>query len=313
MITPIYIGCDVSKATLDICILVGDSPRFHTYPNTDEGHADLLSDLEELSPELFVLEPTGGHERAVIVALQNAGFRVARVHANRVRSFARSCGHLAKTDRIDAQVLALFGERMQPAPLRILDKKHMYLSKLYTRRRHLVKTCAAQKQQLSGERDPFLCKNITQLRDHLKGQIAEVDAKISAEIERDAEQTQQVKRLQSVPGIGPVIAGALLAFIPELGTLTRGGVAAIVGVAPYARDSGRMRGRRVCQGGRKDIRDLLFMAAVTVATRKGNRFATFYQRLLDAGKPKKVALIAVMRKIVITLNAMERDKVVYHP
>ena len=286
MIAPIFVGCDVSKAQLDLFILTGGTGQHLVLPNTASGHARLCQTLSPLAPALVLLEPTAGYERAVMGALQQAGLPVARVHANRIRNFARSCGDLAKTDRIDARALALFGARMRPRASARIAENPQYLRDLYARRRHLIARRATERQHLSEVQNLFLRAQIQEAITHLSTQIAQVDAQISDHIKRDPAQADRLTRYQTVPGIGPVVAAALLAYVPEIGQLTRGQIAALIGVAPFARDSGRMRGRRVCQGGRKPIRDLLFMAAVSASRMKHGRCLPSTQRNWPKENPK---------------------------
>ena len=310
-LTPYFAGCDISRDGLDICLLQGDSERHFSLPNTPQGHAMLLEKLAGTSPELVVLEASGGYESALYEALQGAGVPVARRLPQRVRQFAYAGGQLAKTDRIDAYILALFGQRMRPAPSLDEPAGQRYIKALTTRRRALLTRRIAEKCQLKQAAFEDIRAMIRHALTRLEADIRALDAQINALIEADTAWRNRARRLTSLPGIGAVTSAAMIAGLPELGRVTRGEIAALVGVAPFARQSGRWRGKRVCRGGQKDLRNTLYMAALSATRAKRTPFSALYQRLVDAGKPPKLAITAVMRKMVVTLNAMERDQKFY--
>ena len=311
MLASSVLGCDVSSTHLDICALGPEGPVHRRLANTDEGIAGLVADLGAGAPALIVLEPTGGHERAVMLGLQGAGHRVACVPAQRIRQFARADGELCKTDRADARVLALYGARMRPRPAPPLSEEVIGLKDLAARRRFLVRRRIAEKAQVTRLRDPVVQAQIAASLEATAAQIATLDAEIARRLDAYPRARDRLARLQSVPGIGPRIATTLVVLLPELGALTRAQITALVGVAPFARDSGAKRGRRTCSGGRKTVRDALFMAAVSASRSANTPFSRFYARLVERGKPKKLALTALIRKITITLNAIVRDNTTF--
>jgi transposase len=262
----------------------------------------LVVQLSAQTPTLIVLEATGGYETALVGAVAAAGLPVAVVNPRQVRDFARATGQLAKTDALDAQVLALFAARVQPTPRAVPDAALQDLTALVARRRQLVEMLGAERNRLAIAR-PALRRS---LRDHvrwLERQLTAVDSDLTTHIQASPIWRVQDDLLQSVPGVGPQTARLLLACLPELGTLTRQQIAALVGVAPLKRDSGQWRGRRTTWGGRAPVRVGLYMAAL-VAVRHNAVLRAFYQRLVTAGKPKKLALVATMRKLLTILNAM---------
>ena len=299
---PGYVGIDVSKATLE----VADRPDGTTQQvaNDEAGIRALVGELGAASPALVVLEATGGYETAVVTALAAAGVPVVVANPRQVRDFGRATGQLAKTDRIDAQLLALFAERVRPTPRPLTDEFTRALQALLTRRRQVLEMLIAEGNRLEHAPRPVQ-RGITQHIRWLKKQLARVDNDLDDTIENSPVWRAKDDLLQSVPGVGPRMSRTLLGDLPELGTLTRKQIAALVGVAPHARDSGTLRGRRTVWGGRATVRSALYMSAL-VASRFNPVIRTFYQRLRTAGKPPKVALTACMRKLLIILNAMAR-------
>ena len=299
---PGYVGIDVSKATLE----VADRPDGTTQQvaNDEAGIRALVGELGAASPALVVLEATGGYETAVVAALAAAGVPVVVANPRQVRDFGRATGQLAKTDRIDAQLLALFAERVRPTPRALTDEFTQALQALLTRRRQLLEMLIAERNRLEHAPQPVQ-RGITQHIRWLEKQLARVDNDLDDTIESSPVWRAKDDLLQSVPGVGPRMSRTLLGDLPELGTLTRKQIAALVGVAPHARDSGTLRGRRTVWGGRATVRSALYMSAL-VASRFNPVIRTFYQRLRTAGKPPKVALTACMRKLLIILNAMAR-------
>ena len=295
----IRVGIDVAKDRLDVAQRPGtEGWRVN---NDQGGIAELVARLRALRPALVVLEATGGIELPLVGALAAAGLPVVVVNPRQVREFARATGRLAKTDAIDAQVLAQFAEAVRPALRPLPDAATQELSSLVTRRRQVIEMLTAEKNRLR--------TTAPAVRDHIKGHILWLERSLS-DLDRELEQAihssdiwrAQDDLLQSAPGVGPVLSTTLLAELPELGTLNRKEIAALVGVAPLNRDSGTLRGRRTVWGGRSQVRAALYMAAL-VATRFNPVIRAFYQRLEAAGKPKKVALTACMRKLLTILNA----------
>jgi transposase len=300
-----YLGLDVAKASVVLASEpVGHTGQFATDP---AGLAALVAACQAHPVTLIVLEATGGYEAPVAAALATAGLPVTIVNPRQVRAFAQALGRLAKTDRVDAEVLALFAARVRPTPRPLPDAATQELEALLARRRQLLEMLHAERQRLPRARGREVRRN---LRAHIRWlEHGGIDA--DAELERLIQQSPvwrvQDELLQSVPGVGPMLARTLLGLVPELGHLDRHQIAALVGVAPLARDSGTLRGRRTCWGGRPAVRTVLYMAALTAA-RYNPVLRTFYQRLRAAGKPAKVALTAVARKLLVLLNAILRDQ-----
>lgn len=297
------IGIDVAKA--ELVISVRPALESWTVPNTSAGIEGVVPRLAGLSPQVIVLEATGGYERAVVAALAAAQLPVVVVNPRQVREFAKATGQRAKTDRIDAELLALFGERVQPVIRPLSDEATTDLAALLLRRRQLTEMLVAEKNRLGLARRPIR----TSLRKHiayLEREVRISESDLAEQIEASPVWRVKDDLLQSAPGIGQVTAQTLLAELPELGTLSHRQLAALVGIAPVAHDSGAMRGKRAIAGGRARVRAVLYMATL-VATRHNPVLHAFYHRLLAAGKPKKVALVACMRKLLTILNAMLRD------
>jgi transposase len=303
-----FVGIDVAKAELVItsrAAATGALTRW-TVRNTTADVAALVPQLRALAPTLIVLEATGGYEREVVATLVAAGLPAVVVNPRQVRAFAKATGQLAKTDRIDADVLALFAERVQPAWRPLEDAATTDLAAVLLRRRQLSDMLTAEKNRLGLARRPVrasLKKHIAYLERELR--ITESD--LREWIEASPVWRVNDELLQSAPGIGDVTAQTLLAELPELGRLGHKQISALVGVAPMAADSGGSRGKRAITGGRARVRQVLYMATL-VATRYNPVIRQFYQRLVAAGKPKKVALVACMRKLLTILNAMVRDQ-----
>jgi transposase len=274
--------------------------------NTEAGIAELVAWLVELQPELIVVEATGGYQRAVVDALFQAGLPVALVNPARVRQFARACGLLAKTDKLDAQVLAVFGQRVQPRRYEGKSEAEKQLSALLVRRKQLEETLKAEQNRLRTI-SPSLRGSVERMIAVLKEEKKRLDDQIREAMKEQKAWQEQSAILRSAPGVGPVTTATLLAELPELGKMDRKKIAALVGVAPMNYDSGRKRGYRKTKGGRGEVRSVLYMATL-VATRRNPVIRTQYQHLLKRGKEKKVALTACMRKFLIILNAMQRDR-----
>jgi transposase len=300
---PVFAGIDVSKQWLD----VGQFPdgAHRRVRNDEEGFGTLLEMLQALEPELVVLEATGGLESHVSAFLTAHGLPVAVVNPRQVREFARATGRLAKTDTIDAQVLARFAEAVRPQVRWLPDAEARELRELVSRRQQLLEMLTMEKnhrQNVSSVVKPGLEAHIAWLSD----EIAAVEKHVEQVIKASPVWRERDELYRSVPGVGPVLSSTLLAGLPELGHLNRKEIAALVGVAPLNRDSGLFRGRRSVWGGRAAIRAVLYMAAL-VATRRNSHIRAFHQRLIAAGKPGKVAVVACMRKLLTTLNAIARS------
>jgi len=300
----IYVGIDVAKAHLDVA--QRPAAKVWRVSNDGPGIAALVERLVQFQPALVVLEATGGIELPLVGALAAARLPVVVINPRQVREFARATGRLAKTDAIDAQGLARFAEAVQPALRPLPDAATQQLSGLVTRRGQVVEMLTAEKNRLRTAAPA--------VGDHIKGHIlwlerslSDLDSGLGQAIHSSDIWQAQDDLLQSTPGVGPVLSTTLLAQLPELGSLNRKEIAALVGVAPLNRDSGSLRGRRTVWGGRSDVRAALYMAAL-VATRFNPLIRAFYQSLKEAGKPKKVALTACMRKLLTILNAMMRHQ-----
>lgn len=298
-----FVGIDVSKDHLDLEVRPG-GPLF-TVPNDDAGVQELVSRLLPLSPKVVLLEATGGYENLVVAALGLAQLPVKVINPRQARDFAKALGKLAKTDKIDAAVLAQFAQLVQPQPGSLPDAAQKKLINLVARRHQLIDMQVMEKNRLhqaSSEVQPMIQQHI----DWLTEELAKLDRRLDDFIKKTPIWQEKVKLLQSVKGIGPVISLGVLAYLPELGTLNRKKIAALVGVAPFNHDSGKFKGKRMIRGGRSKVRCLLYIASV-VASRFNHTIRAFYQKLLQAGKPKKVALTACTRKLLTILNAMVKN------
>jgi transposase len=301
-----YAGVDVAKDTVELAL--GPTGSVESFANESSGHEAIVKRLLEHKAALVVLEASGGYEFALACALQAAGVAVALINPRQARDFAKAMGYLAKTDAIDARVLAQLAQVIAAHPNRerfvkvLADAEQQRLQALVLRRTQLVGMLTAERQRLATSHAAAR-KSIEKLIAAIRKQLEEIEAQLAAHIERH--HADLAALLQSANGVGPATTATLIAELPELGTLDRGQIAALVGVAPFNRDSGKMRGKRMIGGGRAQVRRSLYMAAL-VATRFNPAIARFYQRLLAAGKPKKVALVACMRKLLTILNAMVR-------
>lgn len=310
MSTAVHVGIDVAKDHLDVAMLPGG--ELWREPNSEEGVARIAEHLGEAAPELVVLEATGGLEMALLAALAAAGIPVALVNPRRVRDFARATGRLAKTDRIDALVIAQFGQAVRPAARPLPDEQSRQLGALLARRRQLLEMLVAEKNRHGASGSRTLKAEIGKHIAWLEAALADLDRQLRDLIEQSPIWRERDRVLRSAPGVGPVVSTTILAELPELGMLSRKQIAALVGVAPFNRDSGRHRGKRVIWGGRSAVRGALYMAAL-VATRHNPVIAEFYQRLMGVGKSKKVALTACMHKLLTILNAMLKHNQTWQP
>jgi transposase len=298
--TPVFVGIDVAKA--DLAVALRPTAEGWTVPQTEAGRAALVSRLGALQPALIVLEATGGLEVPVAGALAVAGLPVVVANPRQIRDFAKATGTLAKTDTLDAHVLAHFAEAVRPTPRALPDAATQALEALVVRRRQLVEMLTAERNRLGSA--PRALR--TEIQAHirwLERRLARLDTDLSQAIRTSPVWRVKDDLLRSTPGVGQVLSSTLLARLPELGTLNRKAIAALVGLAPLNRDSGQQRGRRRVWGGRADVRATLYMAAL-VGVRYNPVLRAFYQRLRAAGKLPKVALTACMRKLLTILNAM---------
>ena len=297
----IYAGVDVSKARMDVAVRPADDGW--TVSNDDAGIRQLVSRLKTLKPAMVVLEATGGLELPLVAALAVDELPVVVVNPRQVRDFARATGKLAKTDTLDAMVLAHFGEAVRPAVRPLRDAETQALSSLTTRRHQLVTMLVSEKNRLSTAITVAVRSSIEAHIEWLQSELDDLDRDLRQTLRQSPVWREKDNLLRSVPGVGPQVSLTLLAYLPELGTLNRKQIAALVGVAPFNRDSGSLRGRRAVWGGRSRVRAVLYMGAL-VAARYNPVIRNFYQRLLAAGKPKKLALTACMRKLLVILNSM---------
>ena len=299
-----YVGIDVAKDRLEVATRPGMESWNVT--NDERGISELVDRLRKSRPTLIVLEATGGLEIPAVAALGVAGLPVAVVNPRQVRDFAKATGTLAKTDHIDAQVLAHFGEAIQPPVRPLPDAASLELKSLITRRQQVIEMITAEKNRMASATSLVrveIQEHISWLQQHL----TRLDRDLGSAIRSSPLWREKENLLRSVPGVGKITSITLLAELPELGALNRRRIAALVGVAPFNRDSGTLRGKRTVWGGRAAVRAALYMAALS-ATRHNPIIKAFYRRLLAAGKPKKVALTACMRKLLITLNAMLKHR-----
>jgi transposase len=297
---PVFVGIDVAKT--ELVTSLRPTGETWTVSNDETGIQELLQRLRPRDPVLVVIEATGGYERGVVAALAAAGIPLVVANPRQVRDFARSTGQLAKTDRIDAQVLALFAERVRPEPRPLPDDATRTLTALLARRRQILEMLTAERNRLE-HAVPAVRRDLIQHIRWLERRLRDVDHDLDRTVQSSPIWRAKENLLRSLPGVGPVTSRTLIGSLPELGFLNRKQIAALVGVAPLARDSGTLKGKRLVWGGRAPVRAALYMAAL-VASRRNPALRAFYARLVAAGKPKKLALTACMRKLLTILNAM---------
>jgi transposase len=307
--SPVFVGVDVSKARLDVALT--NSDKSWSVTNASDGIAQLVERLRELGPALVVMEATGGFEVPAAAALAAAEISIVIANPRQVRDFAKATGQLAKTDAIDAHILALFAERVRPQVRPLPDEDARVLDAIVGRRRQVIDMITAEKNRL-GFAVPTLHKNIEEHITWLERQLEKVDADLDRRIRKSPVWMAKHNLLRDVPGVGPNLARTLIAELPELGRLSNKQIAALVGVAPLARDSGLFRGKRMVWGGRKSVRSALYMSILS-ATKWNPVIRVFYQRLRAQGKPPKVAMVACMRKLLTILNAMVRNDQAWDP
>jgi transposase len=298
------VGIDVAKDRLDVHVRPSDET--FAVARDSEGLAALIERLAPLDPGLVVVEATGGFEQTLAAALVAAGMPLAVVNPRQIRDFARATGQLAKTDALDAKAIARFAEAVRPAPRPVPDEQARALGELVARRRQIIEMMTAERNRRCHLSSRRLINSVDRLLAVLQKELSEIEQELGEGIRGTPAWRERDELLQSVPGIGKVVARTLIADLPELGRLDRKQIAALVGIAPLNRDSGKMRGKRTTWGGRAKVRCALYMAAL-VASRRNPVLKAFYQRLISFGKPKKLALTAVMRKLLTILNAMLRD------
>jgi transposase len=303
------VGIDVGKEKLDVGLV--DEKRVRTWNNDDEGRAGLSDWIVAQKVSLVVVEASGGYETALVSELVSRGVAVALVNPSRVRAFARAEGILAKTDKIDARVIARFGATMKPKARVRREEAQVQLNELVSRRRQLVEILTGEKNRLQTA-SPTIQKHIASHVDWLQTEIETLEQQLSQTIKANPEWMETAKRVEQVPGIGFITAATLVADLPELGQLNRQKIAALVGVAPFNHDSGKHHGKRHIFGGRTSVRSVLYMATLS-AIRHNPVIKEFYQRLLDKGKLKKVALTACMRKLLVILNTLVKTGQAWNP
>ncbi len=300
-----FVGIDVAKAELVVAVRPAGA---WSCANDEAGIRDLVTRVAALAPQLVVLEATGGYEMPAVGALSAAGLPVVIANPRQVRDFAKATGQLAKTDRVDAAILALFAERVRPTPRPLPDAAAQNLESVLTRRRQLLEMLQAERNRLQlavGRAQHAVKKSLKKHIAYLERELAMTDTDLAQLVRESPAWRARDELLQTAPGIGTVVSQTLLAELPELGRLNRRAIAKLVGVAPMNRDSGQWRGRRMIHGGRASVRAALYMAAL-VAVRWNPVIRRFYQRLVAAGKPKKLALLASARKLLTILNEMVR-------
>lgn len=300
----VFVGIDVAKASLDVA--VRPSGDRWSVSNDDAGISQIVARMQELQPFMILLEATGGLEMPVAAALAVTGLSVVVVNPRQVRDFAKATGKLAKTDTIDAQVLAHFADAVRPAPRPLPDELTQGLNALLTRRRQIVEMITAEKNRLHTA-SKVVSQRIRAHLNWLEDELAKLDDDLHNAVKHSPAWREKDALLQSTPGVGPVLSTTLLAELPELGTLDRKQISVLVGVAPLNWDSGIMRGKRKVWGGRAQVRAVLYMSTL-IATRCNAAIKAFYERLIAAGKSKMVALVACMHKLLVILNAMIKHK-----
>jgi transposase len=298
-----FIGIDIAKDSMEVTI--HENKECWNFANNEKGLTKLVTKVRKLSPCLIVMEATGGYEITVAAELQSNGFPVAVVNPRHIRDFARSAGILAKTDTLDARVIARFAATIQPPARELPVEETRKLAAILARRRQEITMLTMEKNRWK-QADPDVKGRIKEHIDWLEKELDDIDKELRKKVEESSEMKEKSEILRSVPGVGPNLAFTLLADFPELGTLNRKQTAALSGVAPFNRDSGTLRGKRTVWGGRGTVRSAAYMAAFA-ATRFNPILKSFYERLIAAGKSFKVAIVACMRKLLCILNAMLKN------
>lgn len=304
------IGIDVAKLYFDLhCLKTGQDRHIN---NTADGIRQCVALCNEIRPQLIVMEATGGYELALASALQAKGFAVAIVNPRRIRDFAKATGQIAKTDKLDARIIARFAATLEPMPTGQINENTQKLKALVARRSQLVGLHTAEANRLEHADARDIQRSIAAVLKVIEAQLKTIDRQIDEHIRSTPQLQQRAETIDSAPGIGPTTAHMLVTELPELGRLNRRQIAALVGVAPIARDSGTFRGKRMTGGGRKDIRSRLFMPTL-VAVRHNPALRVYYSRLVSQGKCKMVALVAAMRKLICILNTMLKNNQKWNP
>lgn len=298
-----YMGIDVSKARLDVFFM--PTKTYIQYENNKKGIKKLIKKIKSSSNVLVVMESTGGYEKLVAQAVSKEKISVAIVNPRQIRDFAKALGKLAKTDRIDAEVIALFAEKMQPKENVFCDKHQEKLAENSTRRRQLIDMITMEKNRLD-KVSKEMRKSIQRIIKQLQKELEKINESLEKFIQMDSECARKDKLLQTIKGVGSVVAAGIVADLPELGKLTAKQISALAGLAPLNRDSGTLKGRRTIWGGRACVRRILYMATL-VAIKHNKKIKIFYERLCSAGKLKKTAVIACMHKLLIIMNAMIKN------
>lgn len=301
----VFVGVDIAKDRLDVHM--APQGLVFAVARTPAGIGELIDKIAPHDPSLIVLEATGGLETIVVAALAGAGLPVAAVNPRQIRDFARATGKLAKTDALDAAAIARFAQAVRPQPRLVPSDEARALAELVARRRQVIEMAVAERNRRRLVKAKVVLKSIDRVLAALERQLADLDDDIGRQVRETPAWREKEDLLKSVPGVGDQTARTLIAALPELGELDRRQIAALVGVAPINRDSGTMRGRRMIAGGRADVRCVLYMAAL-VGVRRNPVLKAYYQRLLNNGKAKKLALVAAMRKLLTILNAMLKAK-----
>lgn len=305
-----YVGIDIAKRFFDVCCCTNGQVVHFEY--TNGGIAKCVKKLADLKPKLIVMEATGGYQIPLAIELQAANLPVAIVNPKRIRDFARAVGQIAKTDRIDANIIARYASMIKPAANDKISKNARRIKSLVARRQQLVKMRVAEQNRIDHVFDKAVGRSIKAVIKTIEHEIEKVEGRIYEYIDHDPQLKSKVEQIKTVPGIGDVTATMIISELPELGLLNRRQIAALVGVAPINRDSGTFRGKRMTGGGRKAVRTRLFMPTL-VAIQHNPVIRNFYQRLLKAGKTKMTAVIAAMRKLITILNVMVAKNEVWNP
>jgi transposase len=300
----VFVGIDVGKDYLDVAF--SHESKTHRFRNDDEGIAKLVEVMRKRRIELVVMEASGGYQRIVLATLRNAGIEAVAVNAHRARQFAKALGLLEKTDAVDARALMMFAERVRPEVRPLPDAQTQEFHELLMRRRQIIDMIVAEKNRIQQAHAERVRQSVQRNLEWLEKLLSDTDDLLKQEVEQSPSWNAKVELMDKLPGVGPVTAYTMLSVVPELGTLNRKQVAKLVGVAPICRDSGKHSGRRSTWGGRAEARAVLYMATLS-AVRCDPHLKAFYKRLLAAGKLKKVALVACMRKLLTVLNAVVRQ------
>lgn len=300
-----FVGIDIASEKIDV--FIDSSNEYLTVSRSKDGLTELMKTLESLDVELIAMEATGGYEDFVACVLDENQYSIAIVNPKKVRDFAKALGKLAKTDKIDAKVLALFANKIKPPKTELLSKEQIHLKQLVRRRKSLMLIEQMERNHLRTESNNDVLETVNHVLDVLEDSLNDIEQKIDEAIAQSSNLSKAVEIMSSVPSVGKVVAQTILAELPEIGSLSRASIAALAGLAPFNCDSGLMKGKRRIWGGRSRVRDVLYMSAM-VAIQYNPKIKEYYEQLQKRGKPKKVALIACMRKILLILNSMVKNQ-----